>query len=211
MSRRFFFEPEQYRAPTIAELRRSWRHIPSAEARNAIAVENQYLEFHRHLIASIRHQSPAGNQPMELGLSLRAGALKAGLLICASIAEAALLAHAEARGYTLPAKRSLRTFGRILKAWQNRDAKPQRDVAAIWDELQRLHSGRNRVHLYRAVESGRDFYDVLEAEAAALNEGERVLAHLRTLRTEWRVTDSQPARRRRTGRKRRTNAAQTTS
>jgi hypothetical protein len=129
---------------------------------------------------------------------MRAGALKAGLLICASIAEAALLAHAEARGYSLPMRRSLCTFGRILKAWRTRHAKPHEDVAVIWDDLERLHAARNDVHLYRAIERGRDFYDLLEAEETALKQGERVLAHLRTVRSDWRCADS---RSRRTGRR----------
>lgn len=190
MPRRFFFAPDQYRAPTIADLRLEWRNIPTAEARNVIAVENQYLDFHRYLLIGIRHQSFAGSQPIPLGLSLRAGSLKAASLICASIAEAALRAHAEVRGYPLPQKSCQRTFGRVLRAWQDKRARPIADIASVWNELQRLHSGRNNVHLYRAVEKGSDFYDILAAEEISLAEGERILAHLKGLRSDDRLATS---------------------
>jgi hypothetical protein len=190
MPRRFSFAPDEYGAPTIAELRSRWRNIPFTDARNAIAVENQYLDFHRYLICSIRHQSLAGGIQLPLGLSLRAGSLKAASLICASIAEAALRAHAEARGYRLPKKTWQRTFGKVLSAWHGKNNRPHAEVAAVWDELQRLHSGRNNVHLYRALEDGCDFYGILAAEEASLCEAERVLIHLQKLRSQRRSMSS---------------------
>lgn len=181
VARRFCFVPDQYRAPTVAEFRHAWRRIPVAQARDIVAVENQYLHFHRYLIQSIRHQAMAGGEPVPLGLSLRAGSLKAASLICASIAEAALRAHAEARGYALPQQPRQRTLGRVLGAWQDHKRKPHADIAAVWNELQRLHMGRNNVHLYRALEDRSNFYHILAAEKASLDEAERVLAHLRKL------------------------------
>ena len=182
MVRRFSLSPDEYQAPTIDELRWEWRKIPDAEARNVIAVESQYLDFHRYLLASLRHQATTGSDPIPLGLSIRAGALKTASLICASIAEAALRAHAESRGYQLPKNSWQRTFGKVLGAWQDAGGEPLADVQPIWDELQRLHSGRNNVHLYRAIEDGSDFYDILNAEEASVTEGEKVLAHLKDIK-----------------------------
>ncbi len=181
MPRKFSFDPNEYQAFTIKELRHEWRNVPDSEARNVIAVEHQYLDFHRYLLSSIRHQATDGGNEIPIGLSLRAGALKAATLICASIAEAALRAHAEARGYELPQRSWQRTFGKVLGAWQDEKQRPKPEVAPIWDELQRLHQGRNNVHLYRAVEDGSDFYNVLQAEEASLREAEKVIAHLKSI------------------------------
>lgn len=183
MARKFSFDPDEYQAYTIAELRHHWENIPDAEARNVIAVEHQYLDFHIYLLASIRHQAVDGGDQIPIGLSLRAGALKAASLICASIAEAALRAHAEARGYNLPSKLWLRTFGKVLGAWQDAQKKPRPDVAPIWDELQKLHSGRNNVHLYRTIEEGHNFYDILQAEEASLEEAKKMLEHLKSIKS----------------------------
>ena len=183
-ARRFSFTPDRYRTPTVAEFRHAWRRLPFVAARNAVAVENQYLDFHRYLIESIHHQGAGGGEPMPLGLSLRAGSLKAASLICGSIAEAALRAHAEARGYALPVQPRLRTLGKVLGAWQDRRKRPHADVAPIWEELQRLHLGRNNVHLYRALEDRGSFYRILAAEKASLDEAERILRHLRQLSSD---------------------------
>lgn len=179
--RKFSFAPDEYQAYAIDELRHEWGNIPDPEARNVIAVEHQYLDFHRYLLNCVRHQATTGSAPIPIGLSLRAGALKAASLLCASIAEAALRAHAEARGYGLPQQPWRRTFGRVLSAWQNSNGVPHNDVAPIWNELQRLHAGRNNVHLYRAIELGSDFYDILAAEEASLIEAEKVLVHLKLI------------------------------
>jgi hypothetical protein len=183
-ARRFCFAPDHYRTPTVAEFRHAWRRLPYPEARNVVAIENQYLDFHRYLIESIRHQATTGGEAIPLGLSLRAGSLKAASLICGAIAEAALRAHAEARGYELPAQPRLRTLGRVLGAWQDRRKRPRADVAPIWDELQRLHLGRNNVHLYRTVEARSSFYQILAMEKVSLDEAERILRHLRELSSD---------------------------
>lgn len=183
MPRIFSFSPDQYDSPLIGALRHEWRNIPDAQARNVIAVESQYLAFHHYLLNSLRHQALDGGDAIPIGLSVRAGALKTATLLCASIAEAALRAHAEARNYNLPADLRRRTFGRVLGAWQLPGNIPQPDVAPIWDQLQRLHSGRNTVHLYAAIQDGGNFYDILQAESQSLAEAESVLAHLRNLVT----------------------------
>ena len=183
MSRRFFLRPDQYDIPTVDTLRYEWRNVPDSQARNVIAVEAQYLAFHQYLINSLRHQNIAGGDAIPIGLSVRAGALKTATLLCASIAEAALRAHAEARNYDLPAAAYRRTFGRVLRAWQLPDGMPQPDVAEIWPQLQNLHDGRNTVHLYAAINDGNNFYDILQAESQSLAEAEIVLTHLKSLVT----------------------------
>lgn len=183
MSRKFSLTPDEYETPSVHALRREWRNIPDAQARNVIAVEAQYLAFHHYLINSLRHQSIDGGDAIPIGLSVRAGALKTATLLCASIAEAALRAHAEARQYNLPVVVHRRTFGKVLGAWQLPDEMPRPDIAPIWLQLQNLHDGRNTVHLYAAIQDGSNFYDILQAENQSLAEAEIVLTHLRNLVT----------------------------
>lgn len=184
MPRRFTLTPDEYDTPSVDALKQEWSNIPDVQARNVIAVEAQYLAFHLYLINSLRHQAIEGGAAIQIGLSVRAGALKTATLLCASIAEAALRAHAEARQYTLPAAAHRRTFGKILGAWQLPDETPRPDIAPIWPQLQNLHSGRNTVHLYAAIQEGSNsFYDILRAERQSLTEAEFVLTHLRNLVT----------------------------
>lgn len=181
MPRHFSLDPAEYQVPAIDELRWEWRNIPDADARNVIAVEAQYLDFHRYLLGSLRHRDAAGGAAIPLGLSVRAGALKTATLVCASIAEAALRAHAERRGYALPPNPRHRTFGKVLGAWQEADGAPRAEVAAIWAQLQGLHSGRNNVHLYGAIEQDGGFYELLESETQALAHADQVLTLMKAL------------------------------
>lgn len=75
MARHFSLHPTEYQIPALEHLRWDWRNVPDADARNVIAVEAQYLEFHRYLLASLRHRDPAGSEEIPIGLSIRAGAL----------------------------------------------------------------------------------------------------------------------------------------
>lgn len=179
MPRRFSLAADVFDTPSVDSLRDAWRNIPDVQARNVIAVEAQYLAFHKFLLDTLRHAPTEGGDRIPIGLSVRAGALKAATLVCASIAEAALRAHAEARGYPLHANPRRRTFGALLGAWQSPQGTARPDVAGIWDQLDRLHNQRNTVHLYPAVNG--DFYDILAAERRSLAEGEQVLEHLRQL------------------------------
>jgi hypothetical protein len=183
MLRKFLLNPDQYDTPKIDALRNEWRNIPDAQARNVIAVESQYLAFHYYLIGSLRHQAVDSGDVIPIGLSVRVGALKTATLLCVSITGAALRAHAEARNYNLPADPYRRTFGKVLEAWQLPGNIPRPDVIPIWDRLQRLHGGRNTVHLYAAIQARGTFNDILLAESRLLAEAEAVLAHLRNLVT----------------------------
>ncbi len=181
MPRHFSLHPAEYQIPALGQLRWDWRNVPDTDARNVIAVEAQYLEFQRYLLASLRHRDVAGGEEIPVGLSVRAGALKTATLVCASIAEATLRAHAERRGYPLHGDPRRRTFGNVLGGWQQQDGTPRSDVVGIWPQLQALHSGRNNIHLYRVVELGGEFYDLLQAEAQSLVEADNVLATLKAL------------------------------
>lgn len=181
MPRHFSLQPPEYQVPVIDDLRWEWRNVPNADARNVIAVEAQYLEFHRYLLESLRHRDPAGGDAIPLGLSVRAGALKTATLVCASIAEATLRSHAERRGYQLPANPRHRTFGKVLGAWRQADGTPRAEIAPVWTQLQDLHSGRNNIHLYGAIEQGGSFYDVLQSETQSLADADQVLSVLKEL------------------------------
>lgn len=175
MPRVFSLDPQEYQTPSIAELRWEWRRVPDVDARNMVAVEAQYLDFHRYLLNSLRHRSQEGGNAIPVGLSVRAGAIKTASLICASIAEAVLRSHAERRGYELPNNPRHRTFGKVLGAWQLPDETPKPDVEAIWTTLQALHYGRNNIHLYHAVEAAENFYELLEAESHLLADADHAL------------------------------------
>jgi hypothetical protein len=179
--RYFSLDPAEYQVSAIDELRWEWRNVPDADARNVIAVEGQYLKFHRYLLTSLRHRDSAGGATIPLGLSVRAGALKTATLVCACISEAALRAHAERRGYPLHGDPHRRTFGNVLLAWQQYDGTPRPEVASIWPHLNALHSGRNNIHLYRVVETGGEFYDLLQAETQSLIDADNVLPTLKAL------------------------------
>lgn len=184
MPRIFTLDPSEYTVPSISSYRIRWQNIPDEEAKNIIAIENQYLNFHVYLLKSLRHKAPTGaSAPIGIGLSVRAGALKTALLICGSIAEAALRSHAEKRNYPLPPILHRRTFGTVLKAWCDKKGNPHEDLKTIWQLLQDLCSNRNNVHLYRAIEKNEDFQRILIAEEDAINNAIRILKHLQTLKS----------------------------
>lgn len=181
MPRRFLFDQDAFELPTVEDLRVEWRNVPDSRVRNVIAVEAQYLAFHQFLIRSIRHQAIEGSDPIPIGLSVRAGALKSESLLCASIVEAALRCHAEARGLPLSVDQRRRTFGNVLSAWELSPGRPHADLAPIWPDLRDMHLGRNTVHLHAALQGGGNFYDLLEEEERSLASKEVVLLHVKAL------------------------------
>lgn len=176
MPRKFIIQPDEIEIPSVSYFRNEWRNIPDPAARDAIAVENQYLYFHEHLLSNLKHQKPCQTmQPIPLGLSVRAGAVKSAILICASIVEAALRAHSERRKYKLKNDPHRRTFGNVLGSWQDEDKTPKPEVIGIWQHLQDLHDTRNNIHLYKAVSDGSSFYAVLESEKETLAKAKEAL------------------------------------
>jgi hypothetical protein len=137
--------------PPVRNFERRWGNIPDVTVRRYMAQEHQFLIFHEKLCGGLRSRpNRSGGRSKEakpLDLTLRAGFVKAGILICASICEAALRAHAERRGYHGLKKEHQRTFGTVLEAW-----KPHKqEIIQIWDDLQRLKELRNNVHLFKAA------------------------------------------------------------
>ena len=105
----FFFEPPTFAIPDLGTLRSEWKNVKDHKIRHAIAVEVQYLVFHRYMLESVRHTaagtSKAPTRKTKLDLTVRGGAIKAAILLTASVCEATLRYHAERRGYSLPSNR----------------------------------------------------------------------------------------------------------
>lgn len=181
MSREFFFQPNEFEILPVDHYREQWSKIPLLEIRDAIALENQYLQFHVFMLYRLRHRQTGNEYSAPVGLSLRAGAIKTTGLLCASIAEAALLAHAEHRQYKLPKNPRYRTFGRVLQSWQNEDSSPKSDIAPIWVCLQSLFSHRNTIHLHKGVSEEQGFYDFLQDEHAFVGQARAAIKYLKTI------------------------------
>jgi len=184
----YLLEPATFDAPKVESLRNQWRHIPEVNIRNIIAQEHQYLHFHIFVLNNLRFTSvgSACNPPYRkpIDYTLRAGAIKAAVLIGASIAEAALRAHAEHRQFEgLASQLHRRTFGNVLNAWQN-NSTPHTDVAVIWNELNNLKSIRDNIHLFRAANDPNAHYkQVLQVEQQTFDKLEKVIAHLQQLQS----------------------------
>ena len=137
--------------PTVSDIENEWVNVPDKAVHKFIAREHQYLKLHAILLTQLRHtkngdaRNPAYKH--KLDHNLRAGFIKAALLIAASICEAVLRSHAEKRGYSLPQKKR-RTFGAVLHAW-----KGKADVSGIYSDLQGLKDIRNNIHLFVAASS----------------------------------------------------------
>ena len=81
MSREFFFQPNEFEILPVDHYREQWSKIPLLEIRDAIALENQYLQFHVFMLYRLRHRQTGNEYSAPVGLSLRAGAIKTtGLL-----------------------------------------------------------------------------------------------------------------------------------
>src|SRR4051794_40953254 len=116
MARDFYFSPPTCSIRSLGELRTDWTNVQDLKVRHVVAVESQYILFHRFVLKSVRHvdegMKPVAGIP--LGRSVRAGALKALMLMAASVCEAVLRYHAERRGYALPSNPKHRTYGKVL-------------------------------------------------------------------------------------------------
>ncbi len=184
----FFFDPPTYSIPSLSGLRSRWANIPNPDVAEMIAREEQYLLFHRFVLdhAKFTKVGELHSKPYvySLGLSVRAGAIKAAILVCASIAEAALRAHAEKREYKFPSEPTKRTFGRVISAWKSSRGKPRPDVRVVWKEILKLRDARNNIHLFKAAsDPSADFKHVLDDEPGLLESGLKVVEHLSMLKS----------------------------
>ena len=166
--------PKEFDIPTLDDLTSRWWKIPSTKIRSVIAVENQYFEFQKYLLASLKastYSSGYRMPPHRLGLSVRAAFVKNSILSCISMAEAALFAHGEARGYPLPTNSRQCYYSKILE---------------VWKDLWTLNETRNFVHLYRLVEDKVNWKNILEKEKECLSKAEKILDHLQKLKSRYR-------------------------
>jgi hypothetical protein len=178
----FFLNPTFEIQPlnTVAVFK--WQRLKNPEVQYAIAAEEQYLRFHLYMLENLRHtQAGKLTQPpykYKLGLSVRAGAVKAAILVAASIVEAALRTLAELRGYPLNDDPKKRTFGNVIRAWEEAGA-PRPDVAAIWPNVKAMHEARNFVHLHKAAHDADAAWDnVLKEERALLDGALATIEHV---------------------------------
>lgn len=178
----FFHNPTFEIQPLKPVAAFKWQHLRSEDVQYAIAAEEQYLCFHLYMLDNLRH-TQAGHLAQlpyayELSLSVRAGAVKAAVLVAASIMEAALRALAEARGYPLNENPRLRTFGNVIRAWEEGGA-PRREVAEIWPDVKAMHEVRNFVHLHKAAQGTEANWDnVLRREKALLEGALKAIEHV---------------------------------
>ena len=175
MAADFFFESPTFEIQRIKDVAVfKWQRLRNPEVQYAIAAEEQYLHFHLFMLNNLRH-TEAGKlahppYAYELGLSVRAGAVKAAILVAASIIEAALRTLAELRGYPLNKDPRRRTFGNVIAAWEDAGA-PRQDVEAIWPNVKSMHEVRNFVHLHKAAGDADATWEAVLKEERALLDG----------------------------------------
>lgn len=179
----FHLEPNAFSIPSLRDVAKEWSSIPDPRIRGMIAVEYQYLVFHRYLLASLHFTWYAGyglTIEGKLDHSIRAGAIKAPVLVSASIVEAALRAHAEKRCLDLPKNERHRTFGAVIDAWEKSCID---ELQEAWNDIKLLKDHRNTVHLYKAAEERKDFREALAAEERLLGAAEHAIAAVKRLRS----------------------------
>jgi hypothetical protein len=178
----FFYNPTFEIQPLKPMAVFKWQHLQSPDVQYAIAAEEQYLHFHLYMLGNLRHtQAGMLAQPpyaYEFGLSVRAGAVKAAILVATSIIEAALRTLAEMRGYPLNKDPKKRTFGNVIRAWEDGGI-PRPDVTAIWPSVKAMHETRNFVHLHKAAgEADAAWTNVLKDERALLDGALAAIEHV---------------------------------
>ena len=167
--------------PSVKDLEKQWVNVPGSTVRTVIAREHQYLFLHVRLLDQLyftdqgKAASPLYKKPIDY--NLRAGFVKAALLMAASICEAVLRAHAEKRKLPLNPKKKMRTFGNVLQAWKGNP-----DVASLWADLDDLRDMRNNIHLFVAAGSSRaDYRQIIAAEKAMLTTARKLVGELMKL------------------------------
>jgi len=175
MAADFFFDKPTFSISLLKPLAAfKWQRIPDEDVRYSIAAEEQYLQFHLYMLDNLRHTSPGQlltpSYVGRLGLSVRAGAVKAAVLLAASIVEAALRAIAEKRGYTLNPDPRKRTFGNVIRAWEEGGI-PRADVAKVWPDVKAMHEVRNFVHLHEAAKDSEAAWEAILAGEEGLLSG----------------------------------------
>lgn len=75
-----------------------------------------------------------------------------------------------AASYPLNKDPSRRTFGNVIRAWEEGGA-PRPDVAAIWPSIKTMHEVRNFVHLHKAADDADAAWESVLREERVLLDG----------------------------------------
>jgi hypothetical protein len=173
VARDFYYHPPTCAILSLGELRLEWEHVKDLKVRHVIAVETQYIAFHRFVLRNTRHVEEgakmAGGLP--ISRSVRAGALKALMFMAAAVCEAVLRYHAERRGYKLPTNPKHRTYGKVLDVWKDASGNPHPELAGIWSVLTSLRKHRNNVHLFSAAADAQAEFEYINGAETKILDG----------------------------------------
>lgn len=187
MAADFFFQNPTFEIQQLKPVATfKWQNLGDPDIQYAVAAEEQYLHFHLYMLNNLRHTKVGFiHEPpytYELGLSVRASAVKAAVLVAASIIEAALRALAELRKYPLKDDARRRTFGNVINAWED-SGLPHQDVAEIWSVVKAVHEVRNYVHLHKAAQENEAAWEnVLKNEQVLLVGALNAIDHISKIR-----------------------------
>ncbi len=181
-----FIEPATHQFGSLDVYRYfKWEFLPDPIC-EMIARECQYLELNQLLLNRLMFtaEGKINEKPYSAKLknNLRAGLIKSTLFNYGSIAEAALRAIAELRGYDLPNNENHRTFGKVLGAWQLIDESPREELKEVWPSIKELYNLRNNIHLFKALNDGTSEIDYLISnEKRLIREANRLLEVLASI------------------------------
>jgi hypothetical protein len=181
MPRTYSLDDPQFSIPTVIECKAHWENIPYKGIKHTIALEEQLVCFLRYLLKNLRHRHPQkpNMAPMSLDFALRACFLKLILVQYSSIIEASLFSIAQKRGYKLPQKIKLRTFGKILESWENAG---KREIGVVWTELTMFKKYRNSIHLYTEIPDSKEgITSLISKEQSLLDKIDSVIDVLRSI------------------------------
>lgn len=182
--RRFSLNNPDFEISPIHHLELEWAGATHQSLARQLGFQVQFAQFFKHLLENLQ-SVPTQNpdwRPVALSLSVRAGAVRTYALLAVSIAEAALAALGEERGLgRRPGELYDRTFGALLKAWED-DGQPPQEMVAIWQHLQLLKDVRNYIHLSRAAGADEAYWqEILARERDILAACDAVVDHLRDM------------------------------
>lgn len=159
MARQFILENPLYDIQSLDSLRKKWKNIPDHEVRDIIVISEQYFHFSRYILCNLRHKDVRNkleNSSSAIMSYVRACMIKSCLEVATSIFEIVLESHAVHRQYKLPKIKS-RTFGNILKCWENNEG-AKNEILPYIEELNKFKRFRDHIHLSKIKYDNPDFY-----------------------------------------------------
>ncbi len=179
MPRSFSFLNPNYEPPNAMAMRVfGWQNMTNREVAEQISFQQQLLYFLEYQLDNLVHSDPLqpDRRPMPLGLSLRAGVVKAYALAAASIIEGALSELGSLRGHDAEMLHR-KPLGGVLTYFSQH---MPHEIAEITDDLQVVKRYRDYVHLGRAAQNAETSYweNVLANERNIRDAVDRVISHL---------------------------------